>query len=359
MNRDPNFVNSFNFLNNRQSVGGGQLSGKIQFSHTYKDIISLENLLEAWREFILGKKSRKDTQEFSKNLLNNLKSLHSELVSGKYRHSHYTEFNIFDPKPRLIHKATVRDRVLHHAIYRKLYPFFNRTFIFDSYSCRIGKGTHKAIYRFQSLAANASRNHTITCWVLKCDIQKFFASIDHQKLLKILTDYIPDKRILWLLKQLVDSFAYKPKGRGLPLGNLTSQLFCNIYMNEFDQFVKHKLKATYYVRYADDFVLMSGEKNYLIVLVDKISEFLKKELHLFLHPDKISIKTLSSGIDFLGWVHFSGHRVLRTVSKRRMFKRINQHPSNETLQSYLGLISYGNTQKVKSELLHLYRELKR
>ena len=136
----------------------------------------------------------------------------------------------------------------------------------------------------------------------------------------------------------------------MPLGNLTSQLFANVYLNEFDQFVKHKLKVKYYIRYADDFVILSEDKKYLESLILEINNFLEKSLKLQMHPDKIFIKTLSSGVDFLGWVNFSDHKVLRTKTKNRMFKRIKKNPSSETLNSYLGLIKHGNTKTIQKNL---------
>lgn len=146
--------------------------------------------------------------------------------------------------------------MLHHAIYRQLCPFFDRTFIPDSYSCRLGKGTHKAMARFRSFAWKESKNHTRTVWVLKCDVRKFFASIDQKILLDTLQSYIVDGDILWLLGKIISSFDNGKLGTGLPLGNLTSQLLVNIYMNRFDQIMKHHLKAKYYIRYADDFVIV-------------------------------------------------------------------------------------------------------
>ena len=321
---------------------------KIQFSHKFKDIISIENLLEAWKGFLTGKRGKADVQRFSLRLMDNIFSLHNDLANYNYQHGGYQAFNISDPKPRNIHKASVRDRLLHHAIYRKLYPFFDKTFIADSYSCRNNKGTHKAINRFRSLAYLASKNNTKTCWVLKCDIRKFFASIDHKILLEILRQYIPDQNILWVLEKVIGSFYSTKPGIGLPLGNLTSQLFVNIYMNEFDQFVKHKLKVKYYIRYADDFVILSESRNALEQLIAPIKNFLKSRLKLELHPDKIFIKTLVSGVDFLGWINFSDHRILRTATRRRMFKRIKQNPTNETLNSYLGLLKHGNTYRLKT-----------
>ena len=325
----------------------------IQFNHDYHHIISLENLLEAWKEFVRGKRNRKDVQEFSRNLMGNIIELHNELAQKIYKHSEYEAFNISDPTPRNIHKAKVRDRLLHHALYRTLYPFFNRTFILDSFSCRIGKGTHKAVDRFRAFAYKVSKNHTKTCWVLKCDIRKFFASIDQTILIEIIKDYIPDNDIICLMLEIIGSFYSTGKGVGLPLGNLTSQLLVNIYMNKFDQFAKHKLKEKYYIRYADDFVIFSQDRRWLADLIPKIQNFLSDKLHLRLHPKKISIRTIASGVDYLGWVNFPNHRVLRTVTKRRVLKNIKEKEARpETIQSYLGLLKHGNTHKVRSNIIN-------
>jgi len=324
---------------------------KIHLTHTFEDIISVENLLEAWREFLRGKRRRKDVAVFSLNLTDNILAFHREIVQKTYRHGHYHAFKINDPKPRDIHKAGVRDRLLHHAIYRILYPYFDRRFIFDSYSCRLDKGTYRAMDRFKKYAGIVSRNHTQTAWVLKCDIRKFFASIDHETLKNILQQYIKDIDILWLLFNVIDSFHTKDNyGVGLPLGNLTSQLLVNIYMNEFDQFLKRTLKICYCVRYADDFVVVHENRWYLESVLFKISAFLKTRLKLSLHPEKVFIKTFASGIDFLGWVHFPHHRVLRTVTKRRVFKKMHRNPSDETISSYLGLLGHGNAYKLKKRL---------
>ena len=228
---------------------------KIQFAGNLEKIASAENLLEAWREFLPGKRGKHDVQEFQLRLMDNILSLRADLTNGTYRHGGYQHFKIADPKPRDIHKATVRDRLVHHAIYRQLYPFFDKTFIADSFSCRDGKGTHAALDRFCVFARKASKNNTRACWILKCDIRKFFANIDHQILLEILGTYIPDKKILRLLREIIESFSSTMPGigsprpleqnqkTGLPLGNLTSQLFVNVYMNEFDQFAKHIIEG--------------------------------------------------------------------------------------------------------------------
>ncbi len=322
---------------------------KIQLSHSFEEIISVENLLAAWQEFIKGKRNKKDVQEFSLHLMDNIFSLHRGLLHHTYNHGGYQAFKINDPKPRDIHKATVRDRLLHHALYRKLYPFFDKTFVSDSYSCRRNKGTHKAINKFREYAYIVSKNNTQTCWILKCDIRKFFANIDHAILLKILGEYIPDKNIINLLENIVESFAVKP-GVGLPLGNLTSQLLVNIYMNKFDQFVKHKMKAKYYIRYADDFVFLSGSKKLLEEQLLVVEDFLREELKLEMHPDKVFIKTLNSGVDFLGWINFFDHRVLRTATKKRMMRRLQENYKKETLNSYLGMLGWGNGEKLQKDI---------
>ena len=357
-------------------MGGGLSKGiKIELSHEYEDIISIENLLFAWDEFVCGKKKKRDVQEFSLQLMDNILTLHEDLRNDSYRHGDYHHFRIADPKPRDIHKASVRDRLVHHTIHRILYPFFDRTFISDSYSCRVNKGTHRALNRFRAFSYIVSKNHTKTCWVLKCDIRKFFASIDHAVLIEILKSYIPDIRIIALLQDIIGSFSSnrshpeQSEGSheilpaptavgadqnddkiGLPLGNLTSQLFCNIYMNQFDQFVKHKLKTKHYIRYADDFVILSEHRSYLLELLPHITQFLKERLYLTLHPKKVSISIIASGIDFLGWIHFPDHRVLRTTTKKRMIRRIEEHPTKGTLMSYRGLLTHGNTKKISQAI---------
>jgi len=346
---------------------------KIQLAHRYEEIISIENLLAAWQEFIVGKSKRADIQQFQRSLMDNIVTLHDELSSKTYRHGPYEDFRICDPKPRHIHKASVRDRLVHHAIYRILYPFFDRTFIADSFSCRNNKGVHAALYRFQRMAWKVSRNNTRTCWVLKLDIQKFFASIDYAVLLELLDCSIAGGDVRWLMREVVGSFCVRhcepqrsnlrswipdqvrndgmsDSGQarmtttkiGLPLGNLTSQPFANVYLSELDKFVKHQLKEQYYIRYADDFLVLSPDRPHLEAIVPVIRDFLEQRFRLTLHPSKISLKTLASGVDFLGWVHFPDHRVLRTSTKRRMMRRIAEHPTEGTLDSYSGLLSHGN-----------------
>ncbi len=315
--------------------------------HGFDCIISRTSLYCAWQDFVRGKKYKKDVSEYSLRLDYNLRELHTILKNKTYSHGTYSHFKINDPKSRDIHKAFVRDRVVHHLLYTALYPYFDKKFIYDSYSCRINKGTHKAIVRFKDFARSVSCNNTKTCWVLKCDVRKFFASIDHEILKNILAKHIADTRTLAVLENIIDSFHTEGKiGVGLPLGNLTSQLLVNIYMNEFDQYVKHVLKERNYIRYADDFVFLSRDKKHLEKLIPILLEYLENVLKLSLHPDKVYIKTFASGVDFLGWVHFPKHRVLRTATKWRMLKKLVQDPSKETVASYKGMLSHGNGYKL-------------
>lgn len=284
--------------------------------------------------------------------MDNLILLHDSLSDKTYKHSGYHAFKISDPKPRDIHKASVSDRIIHHAVYRVLYPFFDKKFIYDSYSCRFNKGIFKALGRFKDFVFKVSKNNIEDCWVLQCDIKKFFASIDHQILKNILAKYINDKKVLWLLDQIINSFnTAGEKGKGLPLGNLTSQLLVNIYLNELDNFVKRKLKIKYYIRYADDFLILNKNKIFLEKIIVDISYFLEENLKLTLHPSKVLIKNINSGVDFLGWVNFCNFRVLRTSTKKRMFKKIKNNKNYLALRSYLGLLGHGSTKKLKNQII--------
>jgi hypothetical protein len=194
-------------------------------------------------------------------------------------------------------------------------------------------------------------------WALQCDIRKFFASIDHGTLLDILRRSIVDQDVLWLLEKVIGSFPSISTGVGLPLGNLTSQLFVNVYMNEFDQFMKQGLRVRCYVRYADDFVVLSSERAYLQAILPDIREYLRDMLRLELHPDKLKLRTLASGVDFLGWVHFPDHRVVRSATKRRLLRRLGRSPYDEDVRkSYLGLIKHGNAQKLLRKIEGLVGE---
>ncbi len=313
----------------------------------FEKITSLENLFDAWTEFKKEKSNKNDVAEFEVNLEDHVFKLHEDLKNGTYNHGGYFSFFVHDPKRRHIHKASVRDRLLHHAVHRVIEPIWNKLFIFDSWSSRKNKGTHAAVKRLHKLGLRLSRNDTRVLWVLKLDVRKFFDSIDHAILLNILRKRTDDDRLMGLLQNIIDS--YSP---GLPLGNLTSQLFANVYLNELDQFVKHELKIVGYVRYADDFVLLHPSKELLVSCLSKITDFLRETLRLDVHPNKIVLKRYTGGIDYLGYVCFPHHRVLRTKTKRRMFRRIN----DKNFTSYNGILRHCRSHKLGAALTEAVKE---
>ena len=324
----------------------------------YCDLISIENLFQAWIEFRNGKRKKIDVQLFERKLEDNLFTLQKRLENRIYKHGSYKSFYVNDPKRRHIHKASVTDRIVHHLLYKYLYEIFDPSFISDSYSCRLGKGIHKAVLRLEKTSRKISRNYSRTCWSLRCDIKRFFASVDHKILLKLLNRKIRDKKIVLLVREIVESFDSEfGMGKGIPLGNLTSQVFANIYLNEFDQFVKQELRVKYYLRYADDFLILSNDKEYLINLVDPIKRFLFK-LKLDLHPEKILFRKLEWGVDFLGYTILPYYKLPRTKTKRRIYRKILErmqeleqgkitgYQLNQAVQSYLGYLSHANTFKI-------------
>ncbi|MBI4093237.1 MAG: group II intron reverse transcriptase domain-containing protein [Candidatus Kerfeldbacteria bacterium] len=333
------------------------------FNNIYERIISVENLFAAWEAFHSDKGNKPDVLEYEVNLEPNLFQLHRDLRSRKYRHGTYTSFYIHDPKQRHIHKASVRDRILHHAMFSALNPIFEPTFIPNSFSCRINKGTHKGVEAVTRMARQVSRNDTRPCFALKCDAQKFFFRIDQPILLTMLKRKLQDPDAHWLLEEIIGSFSdSKTEAKGLPIGNLTSQLFANVYMNEFDQFVKHVLKVKYYARYTDDFIILSNEKEYLETLIEPIHLFLSQTLALNLHPKKTSIRKLGQGIDFLGYTIFPHHQLVRTKTRQRIFKKLRQKAQaykaekitkerlEQSLQSYRGVLSHANSYKLREKL---------
>ena len=240
-------------------------------------------------------------------------------------------------------------------LYTFLYKLFDSSFIYDSYSCRLEKGTHKGVLRLVEYARIVSKNYTKSCWALKLDIKKFFASVDHKVLLSLLEEKIQGEDIIWLLKQIIYSFySDKGEGKGMPLGNLTSQVFANIYVNKLDQFVKHKLKIKYYIRYADDFLILSDYKDTLQRSLVAISEFVKNNLNLELHPKKIIFCKLEWGIDFLGYIVLPHYVLPRTKTQKRIFKKLQEKIGSEnfsqSLRSYLGYLRHANSFKLAQRL---------
>lgn len=334
--------------------------------HTdYDNLIAVDNLFQAWSEFRKGKKKRVDVQIFERYLEDNLFRLHRSLKEKTYQHGCYLSFYVHDPKLRHIHKAEVLDRVVHHLLYKYLYELFDKSFIYDSYSCRLNKGTHKGVLRLEKFTRIVSRNYTRDCWTLKCDIRKFFANVDHQILLSLLKKKIVNQDIIRLLQKVIDSFTSQPQkvspceAKGIPLGNLTSQVFANIYLNELDKFMKHKLKIKYYLRYADDFLIIGNSKVNLLRYTSVLEQFLKDNLKLELHPKKISLRKLDWGIDFLGYIVLPHYILPRTKTKRRMFRKLEEKQNstnfNQSLQSYLGYLSHAISFKLAQEIKEEFR----
>ena len=208
----------------------------------------------------------------------------------------------------------------------------------------LAKERTKPSIGFEQFCRRASRSNHRTIFALKLDIRKFFDSVDHEILCKLIERKISDSDTLWLIKLILDSFP-----QGLPLGNVTSQLFANIYLNELDRFVKHQLKAKYYLRYCDDFILLNPDRPVQNEQLDKICSFLTEHLKLDLHPNKIITRTYRQGIDFLGYVVRPCVRTLRTKTRQRILKNI----SEKNLSSYLGVLDHCDGYKIRQKLLSL------
>lgn len=307
-----------------------------------------------------------DVAQFATNIEQEIFTVHKELQNQIYVHTTYTSFTIHDPKKRIINKACVRDRLIHHAVVRVLQPLFEPTFIHHSYSSRKQKGTHKGIQEVETMLRKTSKNTSINCYALKCDIRKFFDSMPHAILFSVLKKKIYDERTLWLLQQIMYSYySQYGKGYGIPIGNVSSQLFCNVYMNEFDQFIKHKLRIKHYARYTDDFIIIHTNKQYLVDIIKPIDDFLQTSLKLRLHPHKVQIRKYRQGIDFLGYILLPHHRRVRTKTMHRITKKlfqkkydvtngtITQEQYNQSMQSYLGVLKHANTCKQQEILTHV------
>ncbi len=335
-----NFYRNYKFYDTVEFVpprGGGELICH-DAENFFDRITSIENLFLSWKEFRIGKASKIDVLEFELSLENNVFDLYYSLKNGTYQHGGYQSFYVCDPKRRHIHKPTVRDRLLHHAVFRIIEPVFNRKFIFDTFSCRDNKGHHAAVTRLQQKAWTLSRNNTMTVWYLKLDIKSFFKSVNNSILLQIISKTIHEQRTLKLIHEILHSFP-----GGIPLGNLTSQLFANVYMNELDQFIKHRVKIPFYIRYCDDLVLLSRSREELEKVQISIENYLLSHLRLGLHSDKILMGKYHNGIDFLGFVCFPHFKILRTKTLRRMFRKLNKN----NFASYQGLVKHACSRHIQ------------
>ncbi len=316
-------------LTNRDKDGGisritvSGIAGEAQ-NDMYEAVCSYENLEKAFHKASKRKSFKPYVIEFAKSMKENLQQLRTELLLHIYKPKPLKTFILRDPKTRKISKSDFRDRVVHHALCNLIEPVFDKAFIQDSYANRLRKGTFNAIKRFDQFKRKVSKNNTRTCCILKADIRHYFETVDHNILLSIINRKITDKRVRWLIKTILQNHKTIEPGKGLPLGNLTSQFFANVYLDEFDQFVKHKLKAKYYIRYVDDFVILHKSKKELQHYMEEIGNFLKKNLALELHPDKCKILTLNQGAGFLGFRIFYHHKLVRKKNLRKFEKRLKQ-----------------------------------
>ena len=237
----------------------------METNNLYPEIYSMKNLILAWKKARKGKTKKDYVIEFEKNLGDNLRALHYELKYLYYKPKPLKIFILCDPKTRKISKSDFRDRIVQHAIVRIIEPIFDKSFIYDSCANRKKKGNSFALKQFEKFKRKDTYNLKIKIFCLKADIKHYFQEINHEILLKIIERKIKDERVILLIKRILDNnVSGNPSGKGMPLGNLTSQFFANVYLNELDYFVKHELKVKYYIRYVDDFVILHSSKEYLI-----------------------------------------------------------------------------------------------
>ncbi|MCX6741655.1 MAG: reverse transcriptase domain-containing protein [Candidatus Pacearchaeota archaeon] len=336
-----------------------------KYTNLFDKICSIDNLMLAFEKAKKGKTKRRYVKRFQKNLRPNLIKLRKELLNQTCTPCPLKSFILRDPKTRKISKSAFRDRIVHHAICNIIEPLFDKTFIYDCCANRIGKGTHKALERFDLFSRKVSKNDTRSCFVLKADIRHYFEEVDHSVLINIIHKKINDERVIWLIsKILANGF----KEKGMPLGNLTSQFFANVYLNELDQFVKHKLRAKYYIRYVDDFVFLHESKEQLETWKKEINEFLQQNLKIELHKNKSQVLRLNKGIKFLGFRVFYSHKLLRksNVNKfEREFSHlkilfdeglITREKVLESLEGWLAYCSHANTYKYRKHLIRLFNK---
>lgn len=290
----------------------------------YSKIYDFDNLYTAFTASKSGKRWKGSTNRFEMNALEAVAYLQHQLKTGTYRLGEYNVFEIHEPKRRTIKSISFKDKVVQRSLCDNvLEPIFERSFIYDSYACRKGKGVHAGLERTSEFFRRHYRKHGTAGWVLKCDIEKYFDSIDHDILKRVIRRHIKDRKVLWLLDMIIDS----TEGTGLPIGNQTSQWFSILFLNNFDHFIKEELRVKLYIRYMDDFVLIHPDKEYLKYCKREIVRYLK-ELKLELN-NKSHIFPLRNGVDFLGfhtYITESGKviRKVRRDSKKRVKRKLKK-----------------------------------
>lgn len=347
------------------------------YTKLYDKICSADNIELAYRKARKRKSSRPDVQEFEQKLKENLQKLQQELVAETYQPIPLKTFILRDPKTRKISKSDFRDRVVHHSICNLIEPIFEKRFIHDSYANRKGKGTSAAVKRFNAFKRKASSNGTkvhntneqkysnnyVRGYVLKADIRKYFDYVDHDILLQILSKKLADRKLIKLIEKILANHKTPHLGKGMPLGNLTSQFFANVYLNELDMFVKHQLKAKHYLRYVDDFVIFHKDKKILQDYKEKINLFLKENLLLDLHPQKSKIRPLARGLDFVGYRIFYYYILLRKRNRRKIEHKLNEieklykdkaiskETIDQTINGWFGYMNGSNTHNLRQKML--------
>jgi len=307
----------------------------------YSDIIDMENIKLAHKNAKRGKADYRGVRKVESNKKYWLKKVQEMLVDKKFTTSDYYVFKVHEPKEREIFKLPYYpDRIVHHAILNILKPIWNKIFIYDVYSSIEGKGIHAATDRLQKFL----RNKEGTKYCLQFDISKFYPSVDHKIMMKRLKHKVKDPDLLWLLEDIVNS----PSGdKGIPIGNYTSQYFANVYLNKFDHWLKHDLGVDYYIRYADDGVILSGSKKKLHAIKDAISRYLQSNLKLSLNPKTQVYPIDDRGIDFLGYRTFRDYQLLRKRSAKkfkRKLKTIKKHfwqiPAYHVVSSIMSFVGW-------------------
>lgn len=349
----------------------------------FPKIYDFENLFNAYKAGIKQKRYRADVMEYTHKLEENLIELQNEFIWQTYTVGRYNIFYVYEPKKRLIMSLQFKDRVAQHAIYSQLNPYFEKQFICDSYACRIGKGTHKAVDKLQYWLRQTERKPE-RYYYLKLDISKYFYRVDHEILMQILRRKIADEDLLHVLSVIInceDTQFGLPMGAdigdvafdemlgnvGLPIGNLTSQMFANLYLNELDQYCKHKLHLHYYIRYMDDIIILHPDKKYLEKVKRKIEAFLADELRLQLNK-KTCIRPTSMGIEFVGFRIWSTHKKLRKKTSKKLRKRLKylfcQYEAGEidkatldrSIASYRGILKHFNSYGLRQSLNETYKK---
>ena len=313
-----------------------------RINNLFNQIVSIENLYLADKKARKGKAFQYGVQVHDKNREQNISLLHKMLLDRTFSTSPYTIFKIFEPKERDVYGLPYfPDRIVHHAIMNILEPVFTATFTADTYSCIKGKGIHGA---FRALKA-ALKDVAGTQYCLKLDIKKFYPSIDHDVLKRLLRKKFKDRDLLLLLDGIIDSAA------GLPIGNYLSQYFANFYLTYFDHWIKEVKQVRYYFRYADDIVVLSNSKEYLHFLLNDIKQYLGAKLKLTVKENYQVFPVSSRSIDFVGYRFYHTHILLRKRIKQNFARKIAKAPKKETVASYLGWAKHGNTKHLLKKLL--------